>query len=73
MPGTDTFDALGALDAWVTKSHAPELITASHQESGASVRTTRPLCSLSRRRKGGMGATIRMRATSYSCVVAAPE
>jgi Tannase and feruloyl esterase len=42
-PGPDTFDALGALDKWVTEGAAPDRIIASHAKDGA-VDRTRPLC-----------------------------
>lgn len=42
-PGPSTFDAMSALDAWVTKKAAPEKIIASHMTNGAADRT-RPLC-----------------------------
>ncbi len=41
--GPATFDALGALDTWVTKGLAPDKIIASHLSNGA-VDRTRPLC-----------------------------
>jgi len=41
--GTDRFDPVAALDAWVTQDAAPERIEASRVEGGALVRT-RPLC-----------------------------
>ena len=41
--GTDTFDAVAALDGWVRNAKAPERIEASRVESGKTVRT-RPLC-----------------------------
>jgi feruloyl esterase len=41
--GTDTFDAVAALDTWVERGKAPERIEASRVESGRVVRT-RPLC-----------------------------
>ncbi|HEY7389081.1 MAG TPA: tannase/feruloyl esterase family alpha/beta hydrolase [Bryobacteraceae bacterium] len=41
--GTDTFDAVAALDAWVTRGKAPDAIPASHLTKGA-VDKTRPLC-----------------------------
>jgi feruloyl esterase len=41
--GTDTFDAVAALDAWVARGEAPERIEAARVESGRVVRT-RPLC-----------------------------
>lgn len=42
-PGPSNFDALGALDKWVTEGTAPEKIVASHLTNGA-VDRTRPLC-----------------------------
>jgi hypothetical protein len=41
--GPDTFDALGALEQWVEKGHAPERIAASQLKNG-HVERTRPLC-----------------------------
>ena len=41
--GTDTFDALGAVDQWVATGKAPDAIAASHKKSGV-VDKTRPLC-----------------------------
>ena len=43
-PGPNTFDALGALDKWVTEGVAPQKIIASHSTNGV-VDRTRPLCS----------------------------
>ncbi len=42
-PGPSAFDAMSALDAWVTKKAAPEKIIASHMTNGTADRT-RPLC-----------------------------
>ncbi|MBL0160357.1 MAG: tannase/feruloyl esterase family alpha/beta hydrolase [Bryobacterales bacterium] len=42
-PGPNSFDALGALDQWVTRSVAPDRIIASHS-TGGKVDRTRPLC-----------------------------
>ena len=42
-PGTDTFDKVAALDAWVTTGKAPSRIVASHLTDG-KVDRTRPLC-----------------------------
>ena len=42
-PGPDTFDGLGALEAWVEKGVAPEQIIAAKIEGGKTTRT-RPLC-----------------------------
>jgi feruloyl esterase len=41
--GPDTFDGLGALEAWVERGEAPEQITAAKLADGEVVRT-RPLC-----------------------------
>ncbi len=41
--GTDTFDALGALEQWVEKGKAPDQILASRMRDGKADRT-RPLC-----------------------------
>lgn len=41
--GTDTFDAVEALDAWVVRGVTPERIEAARVEDGRVVRT-RPLC-----------------------------
>jgi feruloyl esterase len=46
--GTDTFDAVAALDAWVTRGAAPERIEAAKTEDGRVVRT-RPLCAYPKR------------------------
>lgn len=42
-PGTDTFDALAALERWVERGDAPDTLPASHISSGTVTRT-RPLC-----------------------------
>ena len=42
-PGTDTFDGLAAVQDWVEKGHAPEMLLASHMTRGVADRT-RPLC-----------------------------
>jgi feruloyl esterase len=41
--GTDTFDAMGAIEQWVTSGQAPARITASRIANG-TVERTRPLC-----------------------------
>jgi feruloyl esterase len=46
--GTDSFDAVEALDAWVTRGAAPERIEAARVENGGVVRT-RPLCAYPKR------------------------
>jgi feruloyl esterase len=42
-PGPDTFDSLGALEAWVEHGRAPDSMVATHQTRG-TVDRTRPLC-----------------------------
>lgn len=42
-PGPNRFDALGALDRWVTKGEAPAQLLATH-ETGGRVDRSRPLC-----------------------------
>ncbi|HUR35561.1 MAG TPA: tannase/feruloyl esterase family alpha/beta hydrolase [Vicinamibacterales bacterium] len=42
-PGTDTFDALAALERWVERGDAPDSLPASHVTAGVVTRT-RPLC-----------------------------
>jgi feruloyl esterase len=42
-PGTDTFDAVAALERWVEQGTAPESMPAAHRTNG-SVDRTRPLC-----------------------------
>ena len=42
-PGPDTFDSIGALDAWVEHGTAPESLIAAHKSAGKTDRT-RPLC-----------------------------
>jgi feruloyl esterase len=41
--GTDDFDKIGTLDAWVETSKAPDSIQAAHKTKGV-VDRTRPLC-----------------------------
>jgi feruloyl esterase len=41
--GTDTFNMMGALEAWVEKAQPPEFIIASRVRNGRTDRT-RPLC-----------------------------
>jgi pimeloyl-ACP methyl ester carboxylesterase len=43
-PGTDTFDALGALEAWMERGEAPDEMQASHVTDDGVVTRTRPLC-----------------------------
>ena len=42
-PGPSAFDALGALDRWVSQGSAPDRVIASHSTAG-TVDRTRPLC-----------------------------
>jgi feruloyl esterase len=42
-PGTDSFDAVAAIERWVEEGIAPVQIVASHSSHGAIDRT-RPLC-----------------------------
>ncbi|MGC1457110.1 MAG: tannase/feruloyl esterase family alpha/beta hydrolase [Steroidobacteraceae bacterium] len=42
-PGPDTFDSVGALEAWVEKGVAPDSMIATHRTAGKADRT-RPLC-----------------------------
>lgn len=68
-PGPNTFDALAALDRWVTEGAAPDRILATHSTAGA-VDRTRPLCpypQVARWNRSGNLAD----AASYSC--AAPR
>jgi feruloyl esterase len=41
--GPDTFDAVAAIDQWVEKGKAPDVMVASHSTAG-KVDRTRPLC-----------------------------
>jgi len=43
-PGPNLFDALGALDEWVTQNKPPARIFASHVSAGGKIDRTRPLC-----------------------------
>jgi feruloyl esterase len=64
-PGTDVFDMLPALEAWVEKGVAPKEVMASRIEKGATVRT-RPLCPYPQvARWSGKGSTDD--AASFAC------
>jgi feruloyl esterase len=68
-PGPNTFDALGALDRWVSEGAAPDRIIATHSDRGA-VDRTRPLCPYPQMaRWNGSGRL--SEAASYTC--AAPQ
>jgi feruloyl esterase len=65
-PGPSQFDALTALDEWVTKDHAPDQLIASHMTDG-KVDRSRPLCPYPQvaRFKGGGSIDD---AANFSCV-----
>ncbi len=64
-PGPDTFDSVGALDAWVEHGTAPESMIATHRTAG-KVDRSRPLCAYPHKAvydgKGDSNA-----AASFSC------
>jgi len=67
-PGTDTFDKVGAIEAWLKSGSAPARIDASHATSGV-VDRTRPLCPFGQvARWNGSGSTDA--ASSFSCAAA---
>jgi feruloyl esterase len=64
--GTDTFDKMGTIEAWVASKTAPTQIVASHRTLGA-VDRTRPLCRYPQVAKySGSGSTDE--AANFSCV-----
>ena len=66
--GPDTFDGLGALEAWVERGKAPERIEAAKLVDGKPVRT-RPLCPYPQvARYKGTGSIDE--AASFECVLA---
>jgi feruloyl esterase len=70
-PGPNTFDAVGALDQWITKGAAPEKIIASHASNG-TVDRTRPLCPYPQvARWKGTGSTDE--AANFACVSPGPR
>jgi feruloyl esterase len=69
--GTDTFDGLAALQAWVEEGRAPERIEAAHRSEGQVTRT-RPLCAWPKQAVyAGAGSTDE--STSFRCEVAAAK
>jgi feruloyl esterase len=65
-PGPNTFDAVGALDQWVSHGDAPQKIVASHATAG-KVDRTRPLCPYPQEAKWkGSGSTDE--AANFACV-----
>jgi feruloyl esterase len=70
-PGTDTFDKVAAMEAWMKSGTAPGRIEASHATNGV-VDRTRPLCPFGQvARWNGSGSTDS--ASSFSCVAATLE
>jgi len=70
-PGPNSFDAVAALDKWVSQRTAPEKIIASHATNGA-VDRTRPLCAYPQvARWKGSGSTDE--AANFSCVSPKPR
>jgi len=70
-PGPNTFDALGALEAWVERRVAPDSITVAHLTNGVPDRT-RPLCPYPKvATYKGSGDT--NRAESFSCTAPARD
>ena len=68
-PGPNAFDALGAIDQWVSRGVAPDRIVASHSTGGA-VDRTRPLCPYPQVARWNGAGSIDA-AASFAC--AAPE
>jgi len=65
-PGTDTFDGLAALVAWVEQGQTPDRITAAHMTDGRPDKT-RPLCPYPQvARYTGTGSM--NQASSFTCV-----
>jgi len=65
--GPNAFDALGALEQWVERGVAPEVLIASHS-TGGQVDRTRPLCLFPKQpRYKGTGSIDE--AASFECVV----
>jgi feruloyl esterase len=63
--GPNTFDAVGALDQWVSRGEAPQKIIASHATAG-KVDRTRPLCPYPQEAKwNGVGSTDE--AANFTC------
>lgn len=64
--GTDTFDKVGTLEAWVERGQKPARIVASHLTDG-KVDKTRPLCPFGQVAKwNGKGDT--NDAANFACV-----
>jgi len=70
-PGPNSFDALEAIDKWVTDGTAPQKLVASHSENG-TVDRTRPLCPYPQVAKwNGAGSTDD--AAQFSCAAPQPD
>jgi hypothetical protein len=67
--GCDTFDKLGAIDAWVAQGKAPQRLVAA-KVSGAKIVRTRPLCAYPEVAKYN-GSGDPDDAASFTCVLAA--
>lgn len=66
-PGTDQFDKVGAIRAWVEQGKAPDMILAEHKTNGQTDRS-RPLCPHPQVAKyKGSGSTDE--ATNFTCAV----
>jgi feruloyl esterase len=65
-PGATTFDAVGALDQWVTGIMVPESIPASHQSGGATL-FERPLCAYPKSAQWD-GKSDPAKASSFRCM-----
>jgi pimeloyl-ACP methyl ester carboxylesterase len=65
-PGATTFDAVGALDQWVTGAMAPDSILAAHQSGGKSL-LERPLCAYPKSAQWD-GKSDPAKASSFRCM-----
>ncbi len=66
--GTDTFDMLSALEAWVERGKAPERINAARLSKLGAIERTRPLCSYPQQAVyKGSGSTDE--AANFACAV----
>jgi feruloyl esterase len=65
-PGATTFDAVGALDQWVTGIMVPDSIPASHQSGGATL-FERPLCAYPKSAQWD-GKSDPAKASSFRCM-----
>ena len=70
-PGTDHFDPVAAIAAWVERDQAPDRIIATHETAGA-VDRARPLCPYPQQAQYA-GTGIRDDAASYICATGTPS